>query len=678
MDDFLVLLLLNRLFKNETALSKQMISSLSCDDDETSQIILNLKQHGIKQYMNNYYKNNQHDSIQTIYNVLISQFDTEWSQLQQNLKSNPDKNIKPFEYQLFNQRDIVPCIFQFIDLKSLVNASLVNITWLLNAFNINSIYCTNLVYLMSNKIRSQLPWRRCSMARKINANVSQIADPQAQTGYILNKLVNCINYFDKVEIMMLILSDNWATIDQYFGHAWNIFMNLSKISERLTRAHIHVTTDTDNLEKYKNSSEIQEKVLLQQALNKSLDLEVNLNFCNAAGVDCSWVLLPIQISHKCKTLSVKQSWCIEDKSDLSGVTNLVLTNVTNLNTISYTPSKLASKFTSIKFLTMENVFPNDYNLLFWHAICNQIKSNDGGVSLNLEHDKNGVLKLSNWLYTLNRDYGTISIDQLMLRRLTLRARFCGDESENVKQLFRLLIGNDTPSKNIRAGIEWLCFGFGGDEDLKSFTCGLAYQYLQYFEKKFARLECICATNQFELDINNVGYYLDYIRNVDHYSYTNVYNISKSCGVVNNNLNNKININIGFKVVFCDIFIPILSHTRAENVNKMIVLFFIKLKQLIEKMAIIDLKVSFKYQTHELEAVTSERRLLQKRLISHHFQKFKLDCVGLKCPQISQNSTYWTQLKDVMIESITVRVCDQQRECLKFLVKTANCVDQPCD
>ena len=74
-------------------------------------------------------------------------------------------NVDYYKCQLFNQNDLIPKVFRFLDLRNLNNCCLISIVWLIHSFNINSIYeiyLTKLLHVSNIRI-----WQRFVNARRV-------------------------------------------------------------------------------------------------------------------------------------------------------------------------------------------------------------------------------------------------------------------------------------------------------------------------------------------------------------------------------------------------------------------------------------------------------------------------------------------------------------------------------
>ena len=149
-NSFVELVLIHRILfcRNDSSHSSNQIDILSqlsneIDKAQCEQILTNLEKYKINKYMSNFYHDSQCGTIELIFRDIILKHYT--NEYQNEILMSPKNSINismnnEFECQLFNQDDLVPQIFQYLDLTSLNNCSLVNLIWLCHSFNINSLY----------------------------------------------------------------------------------------------------------------------------------------------------------------------------------------------------------------------------------------------------------------------------------------------------------------------------------------------------------------------------------------------------------------------------------------------------------------------------------------------------------------------------------------------------------
>ena len=124
----------------------------------------------------NYNKENKENSDNFEENENMNEKENKNDDDVNNKQSNNNNN--KFECMVFNQRDLVPRIFQYLNVQSLNNCSCVNFIWLYHAFNINSLYYLEfyklLKYENNGNILNLRIWQRFINARSIRYENSKI------------------------------------------------------------------------------------------------------------------------------------------------------------------------------------------------------------------------------------------------------------------------------------------------------------------------------------------------------------------------------------------------------------------------------------------------------------------------------------------------------------------------
>ena len=99
--------------------------------------------------MEHNYNTNNIDDISSLFNKMIKEYPNEYEKIisfDKNCISEYDEKNDIFnkawyyERLVFNQSDLIPKAFQFLDFLNINNCSLVNSIWLYHGYNINSIY----------------------------------------------------------------------------------------------------------------------------------------------------------------------------------------------------------------------------------------------------------------------------------------------------------------------------------------------------------------------------------------------------------------------------------------------------------------------------------------------------------------------------------------------------------
>ena len=107
------------------------------DRDAAKQILLEISNTTLKEFLANYDCNSASRVISILYQAILTQHKVFYESLISYKHDTSNITMrKPFECQVWNQSYLIPLIFQFLDLTSLINCSLVNIKWFRFNFNI--------------------------------------------------------------------------------------------------------------------------------------------------------------------------------------------------------------------------------------------------------------------------------------------------------------------------------------------------------------------------------------------------------------------------------------------------------------------------------------------------------------------------------------------------------------
>ena len=170
---FVRLFLINRIMNHEctnsvtnddqnvkTTMIKKLVSIIPNDNIMRSvafDIISQLIDNGIKQYMIEFYNQDKHANIiETIFNrIILTKFAKEYGNQVSFIGDNNNGNNYYYQSAVFNSNDLICCIFQYLTYEmnfdgDLSNCELVNSKWLYHVWNPQSIYfidITKLFYL---------------------------------------------------------------------------------------------------------------------------------------------------------------------------------------------------------------------------------------------------------------------------------------------------------------------------------------------------------------------------------------------------------------------------------------------------------------------------------------------------------------------------------------------------
>ena len=210
---------------------------------------------------------------------------------------------------LFNQKDLVPQIFQYLELKDVNNCSKVSFIWLIHAFDINSLYYIQLSKRYNYDRYQSRVWQRLINVRKL----------------VYENISNKLNYDTKTDTYFLTYFQSLQNIEIIrckFGNFTDgdvSFLNvLSQKSNKIKRFHASSSSSSTLIS------------TVEESINR-----VALKLPNAQKIVLSKLGLPLVLSNSCHSLSLEsvsispimRDALIND-CDLSGIKKLVLQNIT--------------------------------------------------------------------------------------------------------------------------------------------------------------------------------------------------------------------------------------------------------------------------------------------------------------------------------------------------------------
>ena len=298
--------------------------------DECEMILNQLCKHNINQYMKKYYDDSQCSSIELIFgDIIMTQYINEYeNELTMQLNCNNDNE---FECLLFNQVDLIPQIFQYLDLDSLSKSSLVCFFWLYHAFNVNSLY-----YLPFKKMFS---WQHDAIRRKRKRNYVALT--------VWQRLINA----RKIEY------DNWDDWEPELvvnTRFLTYFASLQNFEKVVCVFRLYLTKEDFSFVESLSKSNACKKIrhfnfalfgptrhmLDEQNYVSKLKSLPTLKLYNATWIKLRTIALPFICSDKCEFLSLKhlkftQKFCksLIDDSNLTGIKKLEISNVSGLKDI---------------------------------------------------------------------------------------------------------------------------------------------------------------------------------------------------------------------------------------------------------------------------------------------------------------------------------------------------------
>ena len=353
----------------------------------TEQILSQLMQHGIKDYLNKYYKEkDQAHTIELIFNqIILKQLTNNYQNvttytcptitIAQNNNKNTNYNPNKTNYKnlLFNTEDIMCLIFQYlIPFNDLSNCSLVCSQWFYHSFNPKSIYYLSLSTLATaTAICDENSENNVTRAWQRLYNVKSIEFEFRKASKLLLNKLSMLRNVEMIEDV------NFGTVD----HVPPLQAVLRNCKDKIKKFHVQLECDHD--EQYKLSPLI-------------------LN--NAREILTDHVYFPIFWSNKLEKLTflwvqdVGTRWCNEiiNDCDCSGIKNLTIHNLTfndsmnvknNPTNTNVLLKKLGEKF--VQNGRLQNLTISFYEtvdlcvLLLWKYLQSTVERNNGYMELQI-------------------------------------------------------------------------------------------------------------------------------------------------------------------------------------------------------------------------------------------------------------------------------------------------------
>ena len=408
--------------------SDETISYLAdCDDVDDNQqescykILSLLRKHGLKQYLQNHYDDSHCELIELIFKHIVMKHYTDEYENYVSMTSNKNKNNsdndnqlninininskydKYFESMVFNQSDLVPKIFQYLDLRDINICSKVNFVWLIHAFNSNSLNYgyLNLYILIKHsyfsyhhqRSRYFRIWQRCGKTTRLeynNQHHSRFSEYYS-------------NYFDFTKNLGFLRNVNTLLLQ---------FSSFSKTE----------TLFLDALDSSRGSGVFNsDKIVYFEAVNRSYDVPQlrSLRLLNAKSVKMHKMKFNLILSNKCQTIHLSEITidpAMIEHCDLSGIETFTLDDIKiGVETIATvvvadTESKpedkdldievekrqknicesFAKRLTNIKEISING--PAKDTLLLWKAMIPTINENKCYVYVSFAMDHNKLNK----------------------------------------------------------------------------------------------------------------------------------------------------------------------------------------------------------------------------------------------------------------------------------------------
>ena len=400
---FVELIIIHKLlFCDDRPSTIQNIQTLACLPCQTKQtqsecesILYLLKQYNIHGYMRNYYHDSQCDTIDLIfYEIIVKHHGNDYYNL---ISMSSNININQFECQVFNQHDLVPEIFQYLDLKSLNNCSLVNFIWLYHSFNINSLYCLPINELLihnhryygwlrfdnDDNCKKQIKptaknaalrltvWQRFVNVKHLVVYFGYINWNDLRSKYRFKQFLRYYLYFQKVEKIIFYNYPHW---NWNLGNQCSLFLEslcMNNRGAKITNLKCHASRVLSH--GHSEYRYVEEFPVLIVSNVESISLDVF-----PAAFICS---------NKCKYLSLRNISfteqlydCMVNECDLSGIVELYISNLSIYSGINI--RLIANQFVNIRKLSIDKV--GKYTLIFVEALMPILVKNNCQISMKLE------------------------------------------------------------------------------------------------------------------------------------------------------------------------------------------------------------------------------------------------------------------------------------------------------
>ena len=265
-----------------------------------------LKKHGLKEYMEKFGDQTNTISIKQACDALNEHFHSLLTHITQFKCLKNGTNY--YQHKLFNTDGIVPHLFQYLDLQSLIKCSLVHSIWLYHSFNPNSIYYFETSGYFKKNVNKTWTHRLSRIqALKIDFHHFTITNKKG-----LEKLISSSKRLKRVEIFADTSVCLFVILESL--HKNKIDVNLQQFSCSL-----------DSLPEKKQLSYHQSHSKFQLQLINCHTIKLKNCVISTFGIN-------IVVSDRCKYLSLsgyvdKVHNFLSDESDCSGIEMLKIDNI---------------------------------------------------------------------------------------------------------------------------------------------------------------------------------------------------------------------------------------------------------------------------------------------------------------------------------------------------------------
>ena len=359
-------------------------------DTQAKEILKCLRADGILHYMKTKYNHNHINVINVLFNKMIDKYSKEYNLIISyeknciNIAHNDSvnqNNSRYYERKIFNQADLIPKTFQFLQLIDINQCCLVNSIWLYHGYNINSIYYIKFDTWMkiitqsdSTTNNDNLEQKKRFLQRTINIRKFKYCswtDVELSQSFIDQcKQFHNIEHF-KIEIK------------QYQDKERQIIDIISKHSKKLKSFECGFQSKSEMMEWNSKQKQLHE--------NSNFNLPTfYLNNCET--IELKGLLFPIIFTNTCNVLNlsycnkISKQWCqnVINSCDFCNIKRLWLSDISfdksiNSNNKKIFINQIASKCNNLEKFCVGD--PTEDILLIWKGLIPTIKKNNVCVEI---------------------------------------------------------------------------------------------------------------------------------------------------------------------------------------------------------------------------------------------------------------------------------------------------------
>ena len=394
---FAQVFMINRVVKLIAKHTDIDIPSLPSQEQHTraKEIVKCLLDDGILHYMKTKYKHNDINVITSLFNSIIGKYSKQYKLIISyeknciNTGHNDNAghyNSRYYERKIFDQTDLIPKTFQFLQLIDINQCCLVNSSWLYHGYNINSIYYINFATCMKIITQSDSTTNINNLEQKKRflqrcINIRKFKYSSWANGELSQSFIDQFKQFYNIEHIEI-------AIKKYGEKERQIIDIISKHSKKLKTFDCGFESKSDMMKWNSNHKQ------LDMAPDKNDD---NYNLPtfylnNCEKIDLKGLLFPIIFTNKCNVLilnycnKTSKQWCrnVINNCDFDNIKCIWLNNVSFDKNINNNDTKILINQITSKCNNLERFIvsdPTEDILLMWKGLIPTIKKNNVGVEI---------------------------------------------------------------------------------------------------------------------------------------------------------------------------------------------------------------------------------------------------------------------------------------------------------